>query len=180
VTSSDKARFLVEPLDSDKHDRAAFSCGVEQVDNYFKKTANKLAKAGNVRVWVMVSPNADLVGFYALNAHGVDYAELPEKFAKARPGHGSIPSAYVSMIGVDQKFAGNGFGGDLLVDALTRITRAADDLGISVVMLDVLDCGIPELVAKRLNLYLSYGFAPLPSQPLRLYLPLATVRELLA
>lgn len=83
------------------------------------------------------------------------------------------------MIGIDRKFSRKGFGGDLLVDALTRIARAADDLGIAVVMLDVLDCGDPELVAKRLKLYQSYGFTPLPSRPLRLFLPLATVRELI-
>ena len=179
MTPPDTAKFHIEPLDPDKHDRAAFSCGVEQVDNYFRKTANKLAKAGNVRVWVMISRSGDLIGFYALNAHSIDYAELPERFAKARPGHGSIPAAYISMIGIDRKFSGKGFGGDLLVDALTRIARAADDLGIAVVVLDVLDCGDPELVAKRVKLYLSYGFTPLPSRPLRLFLPLATVRELI-
>lgn len=180
MTPPNTAKFIVEPLDPDKHDRAAFSCGVEQVDNYFRKTANKLAKAGNVRVWVMVSPSGDLIGFYALNAHSIDYTELPGKFAKARPGHGIIPAAYISMIGVDRKFAGKGLGGDLLVDALTRIANAADDLGIAVVMLDVLDCGNPQLVAKRLNLYRCYGFTSLPSRPLRLFLPLATVRGLIA
>jgi ribosomal protein S18 acetylase RimI-like enzyme len=179
VTRPDTPKCVIELLDPDKHDRAAFSCGVDQVDNYFRKTANKLAKADNVRVWVMISPSADLIGFYALNAHSIEYTELPDKFAKARPGHGNIPAAYISMIGVDRRFSGKGFGGDLLVDAQSKIARAADDLGIAVVMLDVLDCGDPNLLAKRLNLYQSYGFTPLPSRPLRLFLPLATVRELI-
>ena len=171
---------VIEPLDPERHDRAAFSCGVEQVDNFFRKTAGKLEKAGNLRVFVMASAEGDLIGFYALNAHSVDYADLPKKFARARPGHGSIPAAYLSMIGVDRRFAGNGYGGDLLVDALSRVALAAESLGIAVVMLDVLECGDPELVARRLDLYTGYGFAPLPSNPLRLFLPLATVRTLLA
>ena len=170
---------IIEPLDPERHDRAAFSCGVEQVDNFFKKTANKLAQADNLRVFVMSSPEGDLIGFYALNAHSVDYTDLPKKFARTRPGHGGIPAAYLSMIGVDLRFAGHGYGGDLLVDALTRIAQAADNLGIAVVMLDVLDCGNPELVQKRLKLYTEYGFLPLPSKELRLFLPLATVRILL-
>lgn len=173
-------RHVIEPLDPDRHDRAAFSCGVEQVDNFFRKTANKLAQVDNLRVFVMSSPEGDLIGFHALNAHSVDYAGLPKKFARTRPGHGSIPAAYISMIGVDQRFAGNGYGGDLLVDALTRIARASEDLGIAVVMLDVLDCGDPERVEKRRRLYTGYGFAPLPSNPLRHFLPLAMVRRLLA
>lgn len=160
--------------------RGAFPCGVEQVDNYFKKTANKLAKGNNARIWVMVSPRDGLIGFYAINAHAVDYTDLPEKFAKARPGHGHIPAAYVSMVGVDTKFAGQGYGGDLLIDVLARIARAAEDIGIGVVMLDVLDCGNAELVETRLKLYTSYGFTPAPSNPLRLLLPLATVHASLA
>lgn len=70
-------------------------------------------------------------------------------------------------------------GGDLLADALTRIAAAAESIGIAVVMLDVLDDGNVELVAKRTALYEGYGFTPLPSNPLRLFLPIATVRALL-
>ena len=51
---------------------------------------------------------------------------------------------------------------------------------IAVVMLDVLDCGDPERVAQRKALYEAYGFMALPSNPLRMFLPLATVRMLLA
>ena len=83
------------------------------------------------------------------------------------------------MIGVDLRYAGRGLGGDLLVDALTRVTLAADSIGIAVVMLDVLDDCKPELVARRKRLYESYGFTPLPSDPLRLFLPIATIRSLL-
>lgn len=170
---------LIEPFDPGKHDRTAFSCGVEQVDNFFRKTAGKLSRAGNLRTFVMVGAAGELIGFYALNAHSVDYDLLPPEFARNRPGHGRIPAAYISMIGVDQRFRGNSYGDDLLVDALIRIARAAEDLGLAVAMLDVLDCGEPERVERRKRLYMSRGFAPLPSNPLRLFLPVATVRKLL-
>lgn len=172
-------RNAIEPFDPAKHDRTAFCCGVEQVDNFFKKTANKLAKANNVRVFVMTSAEGGLIGFYALNAHAIDYVDLPLAFARARPSHGKIPAAYISMIGVDQRYRGQNFGGDLLVDALTRIESAAENLGIAVAVLDILDCGDPELVQRRKSLYQRYGFAPLPSNDLRLFLPLATIRLLI-
>lgn len=173
-------RNIIEPLDPARHDRAAFSCGVEQVDNFFKRTANKLVRADNLRVFVMTSPEHKLIGFYALNAHSIDYTELPAKFARTRPGHGPIPAVYISMIGVDQRYAGKGFGGDLLTDALARIADVSDNLGLAVVLLDILDCGNLELTEKRKKLYTSYGFAPLPSNEMRLFMPLATVRALLA
>ena len=172
-------RGIIEPFDSVKHDRVAFSCGVEQVDNFFKKTANKLVKADNLRVYVMMGAEGQVIGFYAINAHKVDYTELPAKYARDRPRHGSIPAIYISMIGVDVRFAGNGYGGDLLADCLKRIARIGDELGVSVIMLDVLDDGNPELVDKRKRLYAGYGFTPLPPNDMRMFLPLATVRQLI-
>ncbi len=180
MIASGVPRFTIEPLDPARHDRAGFSCGVGQVDNFFRKTANKLARAGNLRVFVMSDHDGSVLGFHALNAHSVDYTELPAPYARTRPGHGQIPAAYISMIGVDQHHQGRGYGGDLLVDSLTRVAQAADALGIAVVMLDVLDCGDPAKVERRKQLYQSYGFTPLPSNPLRLFIPVATVRKLLA
>lgn len=172
-------RGIIEPLDPGRHDRSSFSCGVEQVDNFFRKTANKLVKADNLRVFVMVNEAKELVGFYAINAHAVDYSQLPAQYARNRPGHGSIPAVYISMIGVATRFAGHGYGGDLLVDCLNRVEGVADNLGVAVVMLDVLDCGDPDWVAKRKRLYASYGFMPLPSNDMRLFLPIATVKRLI-
>lgn len=171
---------IIEPLDPEKHDRAAFSCGVEQVDNFFKRTANKLARADNLRTFVMVDTHAQLIGFYALNMHSVDYQKLPPAFGRSRPAHGSIPAAYISMIGVDAKFQNRGFGGDLLVDCLVRIAHLSEDIGTAVIVLDVLDCGDQEKVEKRKALYQTYGFECFPSQPLRLFLPTKTARKLLS
>jgi ribosomal protein S18 acetylase RimI-like enzyme len=119
------------------------------------------------------------MGFYAINAHAIDYRELPPRYARTRPGHGSIPTAYLSMIGVDSRYSGRGYGADLLADALLRIAAAADAIGIAVVMLDVLDDGNASLVARRKALYEKYGFRALQSDPLRLFLPIATIRNLL-
>lgn len=170
--------YVIEPLDPARHDRAGFNSGVAQVDNFLKRTANKLTRADNLRTYVLTGPRGELIGFYALNAHAVAYTDLPERFARTRPGHGVIPAAYVAMIGVDTRFQGRGFGGDLLVNALHRLARAADVIGIAVVLLDVLDDGDPQRVARRCALYKSYGFAPLPSRPNRLFMPMATIRRL--
>ena len=171
--------FVIEPFDPERHNRKGFRCGVTAVDDYFHHTANKLAKADNVRLYVMAAPDGTVAGFYTLNAHAVCYEGLPARYARTRPAHGSIPAAFISMMGRDERYRGSGIGGDLLIDALTRIARAADQIGLAVVMLDVLDCGDPERLARRQALYEGYGFTPLPSNPRRLFLPLATARQLL-
>lgn len=170
--------FTIEPFDPDRHDRSSFTCGIDPVDNFLKRTANKLAKADNLRLFVMTSDAGEVAGFHAINAHSVDYGALPERYARSRPRHGSIPAGFIAMIGVDRRFQGRRLGGDLLIDALTRIERASLAIGIAVVLLDVLDCGNPELVQKRKRLYESYGFTALLSNPTRLYIPIATVRGL--
>jgi len=172
------AGYRIERFDPARHDRGTFSYGVDRIDNFFRKTANKLARAGNVRIFVMVDGDGQVVGFYALNAHAVDYRDLPARFARSRPAHGSIPAAFLSMIAVDRRQAGKGLGGDLLVDALLRVTRVADELGIALVMLDILDDGDQTAVQRRKALYERYGFAPLTSDPLRMVLPVATIRTL--
>lgn len=103
----------------------------------------------------------------------------PKKYARARPRHGNIPAAYISMIGVDEKYSSNGYGGELLVDALTRIASAADRVGIALVMLDVFDCGDPDKTERRKQLYINYGFQPLTSDALRLYMPIEIARKML-
>lgn len=179
MAASQPVAYTIEPFDPERRDRTAFSCGVEQVDNYFQKTVNKLAKAANVRLFVMVAPDGTMIGFYALNAHAVHFGDLPARFARTRPSHGNTPAAYISMIGRDQQFRMGGYGGDLLVDALHRIAVAADTIGVAVVMLDVLDCGDPKRVARRKALYESYGFQSLVSNPLRMFLPVSVIRKLI-
>jgi ribosomal protein S18 acetylase RimI-like enzyme len=179
VTSAPKAPFCIELFDAARHGRNQFSCGITQVDNYFKKTGNKLAEANNIRLYVMTAASGELIGFYAINAHAVDYENLPKRYARTRPSHGQIPAAYISMLGRDQRYSGMGFGSDLLADALLRIARVAETLGVAVIMLDVLNCGDRERISKRKQLYERYGFMPLISSPLRLFLPVSTVQDVI-
>ena len=170
--------LIIEPLDTKRHDRRSFSSGVVQVDNYFQKTANKLVKADNLRVHVMTTTDGDLIGFYGLNAHQIDHVELPHRFSRSRPGHGDIPAVYISMIGVDARYQGQGLGGFLLADALRRILAASEHIGVSLALLDILDCGDPDRVARRRDLYLRYGFQALQDAELRLFMPVASIAKL--
>ncbi len=172
---------VIEPLDMDRHDRAAFSSGVEQVDNFLQKTAGKLLKGDTARVFVVVDTHQnpeEILGFYSINAHSVNYGDLPNRYRRyALPG-GSIPAAFIGMMGVAQASQGHGIGGLLLADALKGAYLASHRVGTAVVMLDILDCGNPEAVARRKRLYEGFCFQALSSKPLRMYIPMATVAQL--
>lgn len=169
----------VEHFDPALHDRSSFVSGVSAVDNYLHRTANKLSKADNVRVYVMSSGQGVIVGYYALNAHTVSRSELPQRFARSSPGHGSIPAVFIAMMGIDHRHAGQGLGSVLLADALKRIEKAAREIGVAMAVLDVLDCGNPDLVERRLKFYTNFGFSPFSKQTGRLFLPVQMIRETL-
>ncbi len=173
-----EAKYTIEPFDPKTQDRAAFSCGVPQIDNYLKLTAKKGSKADVVRIWVVIDSECHIVGFYGISMHSVVADEMPEALAKKAPRHGALPTAFISMIGVDQSMQRQGLGSALLADALSRIGRVSDEIGTCAVLLDVFDCGDPETVARRKTYYESFGFASLPDQPLRLFMPIQTIRVL--
>ena len=172
------AKFTIEPFEAKSQDRTAFFCGVPQIDNYLKLTAKKGSKADVVRIWVVLDDDRRTLGFYGINMHAVVAEDMPDELTKKAPRHGMLPAAFISMIGVDQTMQGKGLGSALLADALSRIGRVSDEIGTSAVLLDVFDCGELEIVARRKSYYKSFGFTPLPDQPLRMFMPIQTVREL--
>ncbi|MHA6347510.1 GNAT family N-acetyltransferase [Roseivivax sp. CAU 1761] len=171
-------KSTIEPFDAKSQDRAAFSCGVPQIDNYLKLTAKKGSKTDVVRIWVVLDDDRRTLGFYGINMHAVVAEDMPDELAKKAPRHGVLPAAFISMVGVDQTMQGKGLGSALLADALSRIGRVSEEIWTYAVLLDVFDCGNPEIVARRKTYYESFGFIPLPDQPLRLFMPIQTVRAL--
>lgn len=173
-----EARFTIEPFDPQGHDRTAFSCGVTQIDNFLKRTAKKHQKGDFTRVWVAVRPpERKILGYYAINGHAIETGDLPEALRKRAPRHGQVGAAYLSMIAVDVAARGRGLGRILLADALKRVAAVAGEIGIFAVVLDVLDDGDANAMARRRRFYQAFGFVSFPSQPLRMFLPVQTIRD---
>ncbi len=176
-------RFIIEPLDRLRHDRAAFSCGAPRVDNFLATTAAKHMDHDIARVFVLTEADqtplpTPILGFYAMNAHEVVYQSLPAGYAKRRPSHGAVPAAVISMMGADRSHQGKGIGERLMMDALARIARTADDIALSVIRIDVLDDGDEASMGRRRKLYERLGFEPLASNPWKLFMPIATARQI--
>ena len=170
--------IYIEPLDPKKHDRAAFSCGVDRLDNFLIRTAKKHQAKDFARVWVATeSGQTGILGYYALNAHSLEGDDLPIHLTKNTPRSGSIPTVYLSMIAVDLRYQSQGIGRILLADALNRAVVIADQIGVKAVILDVIDDDGPEIAARRCAFYTSMGFKPFPSHPLRMFISIETVRK---
>ena len=78
---------------------------------------------------------------------------------------------HLGRLAVDLRSQGKGLGELLLIDALKRVTLAAEQLGIYAVEVRALNDS-----ARRF--YLKYGFTPLLDDELHLYLSMKTIRKL--
>ena len=64
------------------------------------------------------------------------------------PDTGSIPALYLSMTAVDRSWRGKGLGSDLAIDALGRALNVAGEVGLKLVVPDVIDDGGNDAFAR--------------------------------
>ena len=160
----------VEPLGA-HHDHASFSCGEPSLDRYIRRQASQDARRRGARVFVAhAHPPGRIAGYYTLSAASFEKDDLPAEVARRLP-HYPVPAAVIGRLAVDLRSQGSGLGEVLLLDAIHRVVRAGDTIGVYAVVVDALH-------ERAGAFYERYGFLPFPSRPLRLYLPLRTFEQL--
>lgn len=161
----------IEPLGK-AHSRAAFSCGVPELDTYLRQNARQ-DKGRHVSVpFVLVDGGStEVAGYYTLSASGVDLSDLPPETAARLPHYPVVPVTLLGRLAVDERYHGQGLGEHLLMDALCRSARAATDVASFAVMVDAKN-------DEARNFYLHFDFLPFPGIPNRLFLPMKTIAQL--
>ena len=166
----DESPLNVEPL-GPHHDRASFSSGEPSLDAYIRRQASQDARRRVARVFVASgNPPERIAGYYTLSAASFEKDNLPAEVARRLP-HYPVPAAVIGRLAVDLRNQGIGLGEILLLDAIHRVVRAGDTMGVYAVVVDALH-------DRASAFYRRYGFVPFPSRPLRLYLPLRTFDQL--
>ena len=162
-------RWLVQPLRPD-HDRSAFACGQDPLDDFLKARAGQYARRDLARTYVAVRVDeVEVLGYYSLAAGGIDLGQLPAALAKKLPRH-PIPAILLARLAVDSTVQGQGLGGFILKDALIRCYRLADQIGIFAVVVDAID-------EAAVSFYGRFGFTPLTGDPRRLCLPIDSIEK---
>ena len=165
------ARLRVEPLDRQTHNRAAFRSGVDRVDNFLTSNAARQQDADHTRVYVAcLDQSADIVGYYALNAHAIDVSTLPPATVKKLPSYPTMSAIYLSIVGFHVDHHGRGGGTFLLADAFRRCVDAADIIGAHFLVLDALN-------ERAARLYRTLGFVDLPGHEPRMLIGMQVIRK---
>ena len=152
------------------HDRSGFDCGDSALNQYIRKIARQHLNKGISRTFVIVDTDnlKEILGFYTLIACEVFVAKLPRKYAKKYPS--KLPAAKLARLAVAQYRQRQGLGTHMMINAMERILKVTQHLGIIGFFVDAKD--------KNARIfYEQFGFIPLSDNPLELFLPLATLRN---
>lgn len=167
-----KNRIQFQAL-QDSHDTAGFTCGVAALDQWLRSVARQHINKGISRTFCAVDADspAQILGYYSLTVAELDTDKLPKDVARKLPRR--APLVLIGRLANAVTMRGQGIGSLLLIDALQRIVEVSNNVGVTLIMVDAKD-------DQAASFYRHYGFVPLPDTPLRLVLPVATAKLLLA
>ena len=152
------------------HNRSGFDCGNDALNQYLKKIARQHLNKGISRTFVLVDDNipTEILGFFTLVSCEIFVDKLPRKYAKKYPSR--APAAKLARLAVAKDRQRQGLGTHMMINAVERVIRVSQDLGIIGFFVDAKD-------NKAKAYYEQFGFIQLPDNPLELFLPLATLRN---
>jgi GNAT superfamily N-acetyltransferase len=155
-----------KPLDPAVHERAAFECGVPELDTYLQRYADQHRRRGITNVYVLVDDQVPhhILGYYTLSAAEVDVAELGEADRKKLPRY-PIPCFRMGRLASRTDQRGRGLGKLLVACAVDRCLQARVQVAAYALIVDAKD-------ANAKAFYEHYGFTSFSGRPLTLYLPL--------
>lgn len=161
--------YLIEPLGT-HHNRAAFSCGVEPLDVYFKRQAGQDARKRVAAPFVLLDQSSGAIaGYYTLSAISINTVELPTEVAKKLPKYPMVPATLLGRLAVDKNYQGKKLGEILLMDALHRSLRS--EIASMAVVVDAKD-------EQAHSFYEHYQFIRFPDYSHRLFLAMETIAKM--
>ncbi len=154
------------------HDRDAFNCGDEALNQFLRRHARQNHEKGGAKTFLAVSEsNETILGYYTLSPASVAYERAPEVIKRGLARH-DVPVFRLGRLAVDLSVQGQGLGGQLLLAAGRRCLLVAAQAGGVALLIDAKN----ERVAEW---YASYGAVPLLDAHLSLLLPFKTIHAAL-
>lgn len=156
------------------HDRDGFDCGSEPLNLFLRQTARQHAERGISRAFVLVADDdaapKSILGFFSLNICQIKSQSLTPGEAKKLPR--DVSGVRLGRLAVAKGCQRQGIGKTLLSAAMGKFIEIFNTAGGIGLFVDAKD-----QAAKRY--YEQFGFVPMPSNELELFLPVKTIREAL-
>jgi len=160
---------------SKSHDLDGFDCGSEPLNLFLKQTARQHAERGISRTFVSVDEDAadpkPILGFFSLNICQIKSESLAPGEVKKLPR--DVSGVRLGRLAVAKTCQRQCIGKASLVAAMGKFMEIFNRAGEIGLFVDAKDKD-----AKRC--YQHFGFVPMPSNNLKLFLPVKTIQEALA
>jgi GNAT superfamily N-acetyltransferase len=133
-----------------------FDSGERSLDYWLVRRAKANQVSGASRTYV-VRRGAVVVGYCAIASGSIDIDAAPGRLRRNMPD--PIPVAVLGRLAVARSEQGHGLGRALLRDALERILRAAEHIGIALILVHALS-------ERAKQFYVGCGFRESPLDPM--------------
>jgi GNAT superfamily N-acetyltransferase len=140
------------------HQLAEFDSGERSLDEWLVRRAKANQVSGASRTYVICRGDV-VVGYYDIASGGIDIDAAPGPLR--RNMRDPIPVAVLGRLAVVRSEQGHGLGRALLRDALERILRAAQHIGIALILVHALS-------ERAKQFYMGCGFRESSLDPMTL------------
>jgi GNAT superfamily N-acetyltransferase len=154
------------------HQAGTFDCGNDTLNIWLRKFALANHLGGFAHTFVTCDENHAVLGYYTLAAGQVLREETGERPARGAVRH-PIPVMLLARLAVDRAMQGKQLGRGLLYDAIRRVLSVSESLGVRTLLVHAKHGFAAAFYVQNA------GFAPLPGDPLTLYLLLKDTRKTL-
>lgn len=170
--SAESPKYDIELL-SKKHDKDNFYCEEESLTSFLLSFARQQSRKDLSKTYVLTfSGDRRVLGFYTITTSSLKLDVLPER--KGYPPKYDVAAIKLARLARDISMKRSDVGEKLLLDCFDRSVEIADKVGAAVLELDAIK---PEV---RDKFYAKFGFKQLLDSELHLYLPMSTIRKLVA
>jgi len=161
--------FTSEAL-GEHHDTTVFDSGNVDLDRWLRDHALHARAMNTGRTFVWHSGEGVVVAYFTLAAHLMARESLTKRTGRGSPD--VIPAILLARLTLDGSLQGQGFGGELLWDALTRAVAANRQAAARLVVVDAID-------ERAASFYEHFGFEPIPGNPRRLVQKMSSIEAAL-
>lgn len=148
-----------------KDQRRRFDCGEPSLDRWLATQARQSMESHDAVSYLLLDDQdgdgdpARIVGYYALSAGQVVRDAVPLDMSRNAPD--PIPAVRMGRFAIDRAYQGQGWGADLLREALLGAVTAGKLIGARVMLVDAIS-------DTAVDFYVHYGFKRSPIHPMQL------------
>lgn len=166
--------YLIEPFEKSRHRRDAFDCGDTEINAYLRKQLSQDMRRNATVGYVLVCPpGRDVLGFYTLSGFSIAIGELSAELQSKMPHYPQLPALMLGRMGVSTELGGQGAGAALVFDAMTKAWELSHQAGFVGLRVQAKSPALGEY-------YFRLGFEYLGSSATELFIPMSTIRKLIA